>query len=654
MHQYWPYCKQQFKSIQNMEQLGSKYLPKPNQSWMENELDKINSASQLKDPAKTSKPLPPDTSNANISLSLGKTATSYPHIPQKLVFFCLFMQQNPKELSNRELEELLRTGKLGTSIESPLEQPSIKSFKPLSSYGTAPEPEAAHYQRKIFPAATEPEVPKPADLLAKYATPNKPIVTASSNLQYSASKAYTSAMKALQDRVRQLERENEHLTGKLKNVEKTLEDEQGRLQTRIMEEMNHWGEVEKKLQRDLKTAENESITLRQELTEVMQAKEFLARQVQQLEKEKERHLEQNSIERDQWRKEKNQLLNQISESNEKVQQLLNQKEVMLDEIEETKEKLTDIEGLLEKSRKDAEGDMRKLKSENHEMREKLRNIQKNHDQEMVDLKEELQDAYKEIQRLKQKSKEDAVRERNNTTSFKRTIENQKKEIELLKSRQSKYTQVRPATRPVADKRPIAKKPEATQRSTSKGTSATERNKKPEVKTPKSRSGSKEIKKVPSRSKSKKKHNLSISRSKDYDTLPEKEEKNQFKEKANRTLAPLEAVSLAHPDTLSQFSSDYAFSTKARGGLEEVSNEIFFLEREIADLNRQYKELLAKSQDASNEKLAANLRIDLNHIARLLEEKSESLFELKKQQQLALKVSQFVYPFLFFLYDSKWI
>ncbi len=109
---------------------------------------------------------------------------------------------------------------------------------------------------------------------------------------------------------------------------------------------------------------------------------------------------------------------------------------------------------------------------------------------------------------------------------------------------------------------------------------------------------------------------------------------------NRTNSNMEAPSMINQgDVSSQISADYVSAgTKQKGQLEEVSNEIFFLERDIADLNRQYKDMLAKSQESSSATVLSNLRIDLNNIARLLEEKSEKLFELKKQQQLALKTS----------------
>eukprot|EP00826_Nyctotherus_ovalis_P026976 TRINITY_DN21027_c0_g1_i2.p1 TRINITY_DN21027_c0_g1~~TRINITY_DN21027_c0_g1_i2.p1 ORF type:complete len:124 (+),score=40.25 TRINITY_DN21027_c0_g1_i2:64-435(+) len=91
--------------------------------------------------------------------------------------------------------------------------------------------------------------------------------------------------------------------------------------------------------------------------------------------------------------------------------------------------------------------------------------------------------------------------------------------------------------------------------------------------------------------------------------------------------------LLHPETQSQIM-ERTLSVASKSELEEVSNEIFFLERELADFSRQYKELLSMPRGSVNEKSAG----ELGNISRILEEKSERLFELKKQQQIALKAS----------------
>lgn len=115
-------------------------------------------------------------------------------------------------------------------------------------------------------------------------------------------------------------------------------------------------------------------------------------------------------------------------------------------------------------------------------------------------------------------------------------------------------------------------------------------------------------------------------------VPEEDSKSG-RSGANKTASNIEMPSMLNQvgDTMSQTSE---YNSKTR--LEDVSNEIFFLERETADLNRQYKELLAKSRESNSAAVLSSLRTDLNNIARVLEEKSEKLFELKKQQQLALK------------------
>ena len=70
--------------------------------------------------------------------------------------------------------------------------------------------------------------------------------------------------------------------------------------------------------------------------------------------------------------------------------------------------------------------------------------------------------------------------------------------------------------------------------------------------------------------------------------------------------------------------------KIKNNNENISNEIFDLEREISDINHQYKSLLNSHDNA------LNLNSNLNELAELLEKKNEQLFELKKQQKLALQ------------------
>ena len=66
---------------------------------------------------------------------------------------------------------------------------------------------------------------------------------------------------------------------------------------------------------------------------------------------------------------------------------------------------------------------------------------------------------------------------------------------------------------------------------------------------------------------------------------------------------------------------------------DVSNEIFFLERDIADLNAQYKQLLAKCSSGTGQPGDSTA---MGAAAARLEEKSEKLLELKRVQQEMIK------------------
>ncbi len=267
---------------------------------------------------------------------------------------------------------------------------SYGAEKALMARSTGPGAElnrSLSFQRSLFPEREHERQSKLADALQKYATPNKQTVgglmASNPQLQYSASKAYTSAMKALQDKVRQMERDNDQLTVRARTAEKALEDSQANMQTKLMDEMNRWAENEKSLQKEAVSAQEENRQLKQDLAEIITNREFLMRQVQQLEKEKERHVEQNSVERDQWRRERSQLLSQAAELSDQVQGMGKQKEAMISEVEETKSRLSEIESLLEKSKHETSTETRKLRAENEELKARLRSIKRQSDADLL-------------------------------------------------------------------------------------------------------------------------------------------------------------------------------------------------------------------------------------------------------------------------------
>ena len=72
--------------------------------------------------------------------------------------------------------------------------------------------------------------------------------------------------------------------------------------------------------------------------------------------------------------------------------------------------------------------------------------------------------------------------------------------------------------------------------------------------------------------------------------------------------------------------EYAATNESRGEEERV----FCLERELAGLRQQYKGLIEKCQNPAYAAMVNSLKLELNNTARLLEEKSNLLFEAKNK------------------------
>lgn len=215
-------------------------------------------------------------------------------------------------------------------------------------------------------------------LPAKFATPCKNAF-ASSQQQYSSSKAYSTAMKALQDRIKQLERETGHCNEQSKLIERTLEEEREKLQKKFLEELGRCSEIEKQVRSQLQEEQDKLTQAKHEIVELTQNKDFMMKQIQQIEREKERHLEQNTEEKELWRKEKNELLKKIEESNKKVKDAKSEKEGLMQNIKEISEKFENLDKQFERTKKDSETESGKLRSELENLKKKNRVMQKQHD-----------------------------------------------------------------------------------------------------------------------------------------------------------------------------------------------------------------------------------------------------------------------------------
>jgi len=73
-------------------------------------------------------------------------------------------------------------------------------------------------------------------------------------------------------------------------------------------------------------------------------------------------------------------------------------------------------------------------------------------------------------------------------------------------------------------------------------------------------------------------------------------------------------------------------------LNHINDTIFSLERNIAELNRNYKNLLIKINVGASIEEQQNLKKSANIIANNLHDQSEKLVNLKSKQQELLKYS----------------
>ena len=262
-------------------------------------------------------------------------------------------------------------------------------------------------------------------------------VAKSLNFIHPNSKAYTSAMIALQNKIKELINENQKLNSNLMNVQKELEKHKC-----TDKNINELEKNEKQLKEEIKNFTKEKYSLKQEKVELQSENIKLKDRIEELSHEKEKHLEQNAIDKDDWRKEKELLLNQLSENNDKVENLSKCKETMMTEIESSKTALMSIEKLFKKSEKESKKKIKDLTEENNEMKKQLIIITNKYNNEIDPLKEKLRSVFDELERLKHKSKANVNCEKRNAMSLKKTIEKQKKEIEILTNPQCKYAQPR--------------------------------------------------------------------------------------------------------------------------------------------------------------------------------------------------------------------
>eukprot|EP00347_Sterkiella_histriomuscorum_P019386 403341825 len=210
---------------------------------------------------------------------------------------------NPKDLSNEELEYIIKTGKIPPRLIQA--QNKVVAIDLASLNKKLVDNESPAHPKFQSVNRTYKFFPKPFRQFSNFKD-SRFIPELSSNQSQAASQA----MKALSDKVKQLESENQLLNDKLSITETQYSDQVHRLQQKLREE------IEKSQRTELQ--------MKEEL-------QMLKRQVENVENEKLRHLEENSSEREQWRTQ----LKQVEEENSGLKRQLEENLEKYAGIEET-------------------------------------------------------------------------------------------------------------------------------------------------------------------------------------------------------------------------------------------------------------------------------------------------------------------------------
>jgi chromosome segregation ATPase len=111
--------------------------------------------------------------------------------------------------------------------------------------------------------------------------------------KYSYQSAASNALKALQDKIKQFQIENEELRKRLINEEDRIEKEREEFQTKFIKEVNKTREIECAYRNEMESIKEENLLLNNVVNEQKNEINLLKTNIQVLENEKDRHLEQN-------------------------------------------------------------------------------------------------------------------------------------------------------------------------------------------------------------------------------------------------------------------------------------------------------------------------------------------------------------------------
>jgi len=198
--------------------------------------------------------------------------------------------------------------------------------------------------------------------------------------------AFSSAMRALQQRVILLEDQNKLLISQKSKDNTTLIDENFQLKRKLDEEVHKNKDYENKWKEEIKKLFKENESLKKELQEIKQAEKYAKTEWERAESEKMKHIEKNAEERDEWREERMKLVNNLAESMEKIQGISKEREYKIAEVELLNKKLETVNNLFTKIKKFYDDDLKKLKEENYKQKQEFLDFKKLFNKEIENFK----------------------------------------------------------------------------------------------------------------------------------------------------------------------------------------------------------------------------------------------------------------------------
>lgn len=146
------------------------------------------------------------------------------------------------------------------------------------------------------------------------------------------STAANNYLKALQEKVKVLQTENDELKKIFIEVSELLEKERSEFQKKLLNEVNKTTELEKSLKNELISYENENKQLNNEINELQVKISLMNTNMSILENEKGRHLEQNAVDKDNLQNQIDMLIEENEENKERLISVSNENNLLREKL----------------------------------------------------------------------------------------------------------------------------------------------------------------------------------------------------------------------------------------------------------------------------------------------------------------------------------